>query len=159
MKFPFKLRSILEVHLLNFKLRSIPTGSKFSKLTYTYIFNLRSIFEGDFQYWCIYFETLKYIWSTLSKFMKYFLKYTLELQNKYINIDWKPTSSILLILKRKRSISNIYFLYTSEFEVEIKYSWSINKVPFLSFPIFILHLFFFLRSSLKASVRNLSRFF
>ena len=34
-----------------------------------FLFNLRGILEVDFQCWCIYFETQKYTWSRLSKFM------------------------------------------------------------------------------------------
>ena len=52
------------------------------------LFNLRSILEVVFQYWCIYFETQKYTWNRLSKLTNYVptLKYTWSRRSKYMNL-------------------------------------------------------------------------
>ena len=88
-----------------------------------FLFKLWSILEVVFQYWYIYFETLKYTWSRLSKLM--YLSANSEVYLKYTSFQQKSRSINEVLLKYKQSI-------------------------FLSFSAFILQLYFLLGSSLKA---------
>ena len=142
-----------------------------------FLFNIRIILDVDFQYSCIYFETQKYTWSRLSRLMYllWTLKYTwsrlsilmylfwnskvyiLEVDFQIYEFMWKLRSVFIfevdflnkLLLFKLRSILELYYISER--------SRSINKVllkykqeNFLFCSVFIIHLYFFLGSSLKA---------
>ena len=116
-------------------MKSIYTWSRLPKLMYSclnskvyrkrilqidvFLFNLRSIVEVDFHYWCISFENQKCTWSRFPK-------------------------SIIPFQTQKYTWSILHFRKSQE--VLLDYIQS----TFLFLSVFILHLYFFLKSSLKA---------
>ena len=130
------------------------TGSRFSKLIYFFSILKIYILELDFRYWCIYFDTQTYTWSRLSKLMYLFSNFEADfwywcIYFETLKYTWSRFSKIMNLCAK----SEVYLKYTS-FQ---KKSRSINKVllkykqsTFLFFSVFILHLYFFLGSSLKA---------
>ena len=88
---------------------------------------IRGIQEVDFPNWCIYFETQKYTWSRLSKFMCLCSNSEIYFLNN-------------VFLFKLRRILEVYFFSAkakkykwSIIEVKIKYYWIINKLPFYFF--------------------------
>ena len=90
---------------------------------FVFFFWLRSILEVDFWNLFIYCQTQKYTWSRLSKLRHLFSNS--QLYFKYTSFQ-----------KKSRSVSEVLLEY--------------KQSAFLVFPVFILHLYFFLGSSLKA---------
>ena len=125
-----------------------------------FILKVRSRLEVDFLNLFIYLQTLKYTWSRLSILMYLFWNskvYILEVDFQIYEFMWKLRSVFIfevdflnkLLLFKLRSILEVYYISER--------SRSINKVllkykqeNFLFCSVFIIHLYFFLGSSLKA---------
>ena len=96
--FIVKLRSLHEVDVLNL---------------YNYLQTLK--FKVVFQYWCIYFQSQKYTWSRLSKFM--YSCSNSEVCLKQTEVDMRRKPMYLCIAQKhtgSRFFKLMYFFWNSE---------------------------------------------